>query len=68
MAGTVDKYNIASGTYTLDRLKRIVNKAWKDCAQASLDASIASMPNRIASVIVYGDPPRERYLMKGEDY
>ena len=64
MAGTVDKYNIASGTYTLDRLKRIVNKAWKDCAQASLDASIASMPNRIASVIRRkGD-----YLMEGEDY
>ena len=65
VAGAVDKYNIASGTCTsLDRLKRIVNKTWKDYAQASLDASIASMPNRIASVIRRkGD-----YLMKGDDY
>ena len=60
----VDRSKIASGSYTQQKLKKLVERRWKEYAQASLDASILSMPGRLESVVRRkGD-----YLMKGEDY
>ena len=46
-------------------MQGLTKKRWKEYAQASLDASIESMPGRLESVLYRR---KGEYLMKGEDY
>lgn len=64
VAGIVDKTKMAMGSYTLADLKKMVKQRWREYAQDSLDASIASMPNRLSAV----ERRAGGYLLKGQDY
>jgi hypothetical protein len=51
VGGVRNKTKIAAGSYETGELKNIIKKRWQENDQASLDASIGSIPKRLAKVI-----------------